>query len=124
MGLFGRSKEEKEKAFVERAEELAGSLQAELYSSCKRALLARLPDDVAGRVAAAIANYVCRFGYINPEHESNHDLMRLFAPGKSQGHTRPRRYIQDTRDWRPHYPRGSMENRPEGFPVAPLILGK
>ena len=79
MGLFGWSKQKKEAAFVERAEQLAGSLQAELYRSCKQVLVARLPDETAGNVAAAIANYVCRFGYVNPVHQSNADIMRSFS---------------------------------------------
>jgi ABC-type amino acid transport substrate-binding protein len=77
MGFFGRSKQDTEKTFVDRAEQIAGSLQTELYSSCHRILLNRLPSELAGKVSAAIANHVCRFGYVNPDHLSNEALMRL-----------------------------------------------
>lgn len=84
MGIFGTSKQFEQRKFVERAEAIAGSFQLELYSSCERASLARLPADLAGKVAAALANYVCRFGHVNPEHATNPELMRLVENEKSK----------------------------------------
>ena len=75
MGLFGRSREQKRKDFVKRAEDIAGSFQVELYRASENALAGRVGAERAGRLAAAIANFVCRFGFINPDHENDVELM-------------------------------------------------
>ena len=60
LGIFDGWKARRRKAFVDRAEELAGSLQMEIYKHAEARLAARHGDELAGKVAAAIANYVCR----------------------------------------------------------------
>ena len=57
--------------------EAAGSIQLELYKCAKTDLSGRYGDDTAGNIAAAITNYVCRFGYVNPIHEEDKDLLAL-----------------------------------------------
>jgi hypothetical protein len=82
MGLFGRSREQKRKDFVKRAEDMAGSLQIELYRSSANVLAARVGAERAGRLAAAIANFVCRFGFISPDHANDGELMRSFEENR------------------------------------------
>lgn len=67
----------KRKAFVERAENLAGSLQMEVYTHAHTAFVARHGDARAGKIAAGIANFVCRFGYVNPLHQADKQLLSL-----------------------------------------------
>ena len=76
MGIFTGWKLRKQKAFVARAEDLAGSIQVEIYKHAEAVLLSRLGGELAGGVAASIANHVCRFGYVNPAHAMG-DVLSL-----------------------------------------------
>jgi|SRR5450759_3267320 len=77
MGIFTAWKTRQRKAFVDRAEDLAGSLQMEIYKHAEAALATRHDEKLAGKIAAGIANYVCRFGYVNPAHETEKELLAL-----------------------------------------------
>jgi hypothetical protein len=83
MGIFTAWNSRKRKAFVERAEELAGSIQLEIYKHVKATLVGQYGEELAGKVAGCIANYVCRFGYINPIHESDKELLALCESERS-----------------------------------------
>ena len=81
IGSFWRNRQRK--AFVQRAEGLAGSIQLEIYKHAKAALTAQYGVELAGKVAAGIANFVCRFGYVNPEHSRDEQLVALFESERS-----------------------------------------
>jgi len=77
MGLFKLWKRRRRKAFVDKAEALAGSIQMEMYKRSEVALSGRLGNETAGKIASAIANYVFRFGYVHPQHASEEGLLQL-----------------------------------------------
>jgi hypothetical protein len=76
------SQKAKTARFIERAEDIGGSLQLELYRSAKSFLSLRYDDKTAGRIASALGNYVFRFGFITPEHADDQQLMALFTSEK------------------------------------------
>jgi hypothetical protein len=65
--------------FIKRAEDIGGSLQLELYRSARSFLSPRHDDKTANGIAAALGNYVFRFGFIAPEHAHDQRLMALFS---------------------------------------------
>ena len=83
MGILNFWRNRQRKAFVQRAEGLAGSIQLEIYKHARTALTAQYVDEVAGGVAAGIANFVCRFGYMNPEHSRDERLIALCESERS-----------------------------------------
>jgi hypothetical protein len=83
MGIFTAWKDRQRKAFVDRAEDLAGSLQMEIYKHAKATLATQHDEKLAGEIAAGIANYVCRFGYVNPAHETDNKLLSLCESERS-----------------------------------------
>jgi hypothetical protein len=83
MGIFTSWKDRQRNAFVDRAEDLAGSLQMEIYKYAKVSLATRHDEKLAGEIAAGIANYVCRFGYVNPAHQSDMELLSLCESERS-----------------------------------------
>ena len=78
------SRNAKRARIVKRTEDLAGSLQLELYQSARADLRHRFDDATALRLAAALANYVLKFGFVNPEHASDPQFMDMFAAQKSK----------------------------------------
>ena len=78
MGLFG-GKERKRQAFVQKAEDLAGSLQMEFYKSSVSYLEKKYDHDTAVKISAALANFVFRFGHVSPQHASDAGLMATVA---------------------------------------------
>ena len=77
MGIFDAWKNRQRKAFVERAEGLAGSIQMEIAKHAYGMLVDRHGDERAYEIAAGITNYVCRFGYVNPQNSNDKDLLTL-----------------------------------------------
>jgi len=73
-----REMEEQRKVFVDKAEVLCNSIQTELTNYSRSILASRLGNEMSNYVAAAISNYVFHFGYINPQHSVDKDLMRHF----------------------------------------------
>src|SRR5947207_512210 len=73
MFSFGQRKREK---FVRRAEDLAGACQSEFYKTMRAELCAAYAEEIAGKISAALANYVFRFGYVAPDHAQDKILMR------------------------------------------------
>ena len=55
----------------------------EIYKCAKVRLATRHGDELASKIAAAIANYVCRFGYVNPTHETDKELLALCETERS-----------------------------------------
>lgn len=76
MSLFG-GKERQRKAFVERAE-------FEFYKSSASYLEKKYDHDTSIKVAAALTNYVFRFGYTAPVHASNPALMTAVAEERAK----------------------------------------
>lgn len=77
MGIFAAWKARQRNAFVDRAEDLTGSLQLEIYKHAEAALATRYDEELAGKIAAGITNFVCRFGYVNPAHATDKELLAL-----------------------------------------------
>jgi hypothetical protein len=73
------AEERKRQAFVQKAEDLAGSLQFEFCKSSVSYLEKKYDHDTAMTIAAALANYVFRFGYVSPQHASDSGLMATVA---------------------------------------------
>jgi hypothetical protein len=78
MGLFG-GKERKRQVFVQKAEDLAGSLQWKFYESSVSYLEKNYDHVTAVKISAALANYVFHFGHVSPQHASDSDLMATVA---------------------------------------------
>ena len=76
MGLFG-GKERKRQAFVQKVEDLAGSLQMEFVKSSVSFLEKKYDHGIAVKISAALANYVFRFGHVSPQHASDTDFMAI-----------------------------------------------
>ncbi len=64
--------------FIDKAEALCSSVQMEMTNYSNSMLAKRLGVEMAHYVAAAISNYVFHFGYINPQHSADDNLMRHF----------------------------------------------
>jgi hypothetical protein len=78
MGMFG-GEERKRRAFVQKVEDLAGSLQMEFYKSSVSFLEKKYDHGTAGKISAAMANYVFRFGHVSPQHASDSAFMATVA---------------------------------------------
>jgi hypothetical protein len=78
VGLFG-GKERKRQAFVQKVEDLAGSLQFEFCRSSVSYLEKKYDHTTAVTISADLANYVFRFGYVSPQHASDAGLVAIVA---------------------------------------------
>ena len=74
--------EQRRRDFVKRAENIGGTFQHELARSSLSALAHRFGEERAILLAAAIANYVCRFGFVNPDHANDAELMASFEEAR------------------------------------------
>jgi hypothetical protein len=68
--------------FVDRAEDLGGSIQLEFYKSVCEIVKGRHEERLTPKLATAMANYVFRFGLIVPDHAKDQQLMAALAAEK------------------------------------------
>jgi len=81
-------RDEKNYDFAEKVALLSNSAQKELTNYCRKELSKRFSGEVVNYLAAAMSNYVFHFGYINPDHLKDNNLMQLLEtelPGVLSG---------------------------------------
>ena len=79
MGWLSRRKDRNRQQFVQRAEDMAGAAQFELFKSCSEFLDSKYDPEIAAKISAALANYVFRFGHVSQQHSSDEKLMAAIA---------------------------------------------
>jgi hypothetical protein len=76
-GIFDFFKKSKAAARRDKIESLADSCQFELYKTAKTALQQKYNDEIAGKVAAGVANNIMQFGHRNAEHNRDKEIIEL-----------------------------------------------
>lgn len=74
----------KRQQLLERAEELGGSIQLEFYKVVEQHTANKYGDDIGRRLAAAMANYVFKFGFVAPTHIGDQSLRNIFINETTQ----------------------------------------
>ena len=85
--MFGFFKARKASARKERIESLANSCQFELYKTAIAAIQQKSDKEVAGKIAAGIANFIMQFGHRNTEHKEDSELLELIDIELKECHT-------------------------------------
>ena len=83
LDFWKTRRERRRKAFVQQAEDFAGSIQLEIVKHAAATLATRYGNEVAMTIAAGVSNFVCRFGYVNPVHTQDKKLLALFESERS-----------------------------------------